>query len=335
MHLYLVSSAFMFQSPSPGGVGHGMEKKFDKTFEILFELKVSDAMKRDAITIGPGDTMEALNRELSAHRLSGLPVVEGNSLVGIISISDLIVWLSEGGKEARIRERMVKDPQCLYQDQPLLHAINRFEQLGYGRFPVLDREKGNLVGIITKSDIIECTLRRLEHDYSEEEVRHYRASHFFEDISADFFELSLSFKVAGGDFDRAGTASTTMKRNLKRLGVPPDIVRRAAIAAYEAEMNLVIFADGGTMQFSITGDRIRIEVRDEGPGIEDVEMAMVEGYSTAEPWVRELGFGAGMGLPNMKKCTDTMEITSSPGKGTSIVMDILTGEGREKNHPHW
>ncbi len=315
----------------PGRTGMPIENRFDKTYEILFDLKVDDAMEKDVITIGPDDTMGNLNDLMSRHRLSGLPVVEGNSLVGIISISDLIAWLSEGGKEARIREWMVKDPQCLYQDQPLVHAIKRFDKLTYGRFPVLDRETGRLVGIITKGDVILSTLRKLEHDYSEEEVRSYRASHFFEDISADSFELSLSFTVAGGDFDRAGTASTTMKRNLKRLGIRPDIVRRAAIAAYEAEMNLVIFTDGGTMQFSITPDRIRIEVRDDGPGIEDVEMAMVEGYSTAEPWVRELGFGAGMGLPNMKKSADTMEVASAPGKGTHVVMEILTCRGREKN----
>ena len=312
-----------------------MENRFDKTFEILFELKVGDAMKRDVITIGPDDTMEDLNRALSAHRLSGLPVVEGDSLAGIISISDLIDWLMEGGRKSRVGERMVASPECLYTDQPLLHAIKRFEQLGYGRFPVLDKESGRLAGIITKGDIIECTLRRLERDYSEEEVRHYRASHFFEDISADHFELTLSFRVAGGDFDRAGAASTTMKRNLKRLGVRPDIVRRAAIAAYEAEMNLVIFTGGGTMDFSITTERIRIEVRDGGPGIEDIEKAMVEGYSTAEPWVRELGFGAGMGLPNMKKCADTLTIDSAPGKGTLVTMEIITGEQRNGDHPHW
>ncbi len=230
---------------------------------------------------------------------------------------------------------MADSPECLYADQPLLHAIKRFEHLGYGRFPVLDKESGKMVGIITKSDIIECTLQKLERDYSEEEVRHYRASHFFEDINADYFELSLSFKVAGKDFDRAGAASTTMKRNLKRLGVQPDIVRRAAIASYEAEMNLVIFTDGGAMEFTITREKISIQVRDRGPGIEDVEMAMVEGYSTAGSWVRELGFGAGMGLPNMKKCTDTLKIESSPEKGTLITMEIFTGAQQEKEDLRW
>lgn len=300
-----------------------METKFDKTLEILFELKVGDAMKKDVITIRPGDTMEMLNDSMSRHRLSGMPVVDGDSLVGIISISDIIAWLSKGGKPSPVREWMVKDPQCLYEDQPLIHAIKRFDQLGYGRFPVLDRESGKLVGIITKGDIILGTLRRMEQAYSEEEIRQYRASHFFEDVTADHIHLTLSFAIKGKDFDQAGHASTTMKKNLKRLGLPPDIIRRASIASYEAEMNVVIYAESGVMTFIIDGNRIRLAVEDRGPGIPDIDLAMQEGYSTAEPWVRELGFGAGMGLPNIKKCADAMDIQSNLGVGTTLNIEII------------
>ncbi|OHD66413.1 MAG: hypothetical protein A2176_06695 [Spirochaetes bacterium RBG_13_51_14] len=297
--------------------------RFDKTLEILFELKVGDAMKKDVITISPDDTMAKLNEEMSTHRLSGLPVIAGESLVGIISISDLIAWLMEGGRDATIKERMVKNPQCLYTDQPLIHAIKRFDQLGYGRFPVLDRENGKLVGIITKGDIIMGTLQKLEKEYSEEEVRQYRASHFFQDINAEQVDLSLTFSIIGKNFDHAGAASTTMKKNLKRLGIQPDIIRRVAIASYEAEMNVVIYTDGGAMKFNVNNEKITILVEDRGPGIKSIEMAMQEGYTTAEPWVKEMGFGAGMGLPNIKKCSDVMDIKSTVGVGTTVNIEIL------------
>jgi CBS domain-containing protein/anti-sigma regulatory factor (Ser/Thr protein kinase) len=301
-----------------------MEIRFNKTLEILYELKVGDAMKKDVITIGPTDTMAMLNEKMSTHRLSGVPVVEGGTLVGIISISDLIAWLSSGGGNVLIRDRMVKDPQCLYADQPLIHAIKRFDQFKFGRFPVLDRESGKLAGIITNGDIILGTLHKMEHDYSEEEIRQYRASHFFEDINADQVDLSLSFTITGKDFDRAGTASTTMKKNLKRLGLSPDIIRRASIASYEAEMNQVIYADSGVMKFNISNEKITIVAEDHGPGIADIDLAMQEGYTTSEPWVREMGFGAGMGLPNIKKCADTLDIQSTVGVGTTVRIEILT-----------
>lgn len=306
-----------------------METRFDKTAEILFELKVGDAMKKDVVTIGPEDTMARLNDAMSRHRLSGVPVVDNTRLVGIISISDLIAWLMAGGNNSAVKNWMAKEPRCLYSDQPLIHAIKRFDQLRFGRFPVLDRESGKLVGVITNGDIILGALKKFEQDYSDEEVRQYRASHFSQDIIADRLELSLAFSIAGKDFDRAGNASTTMKKNLKRLGIRPEIIRRAAIASYEAEMNMVIYTAGGTMRFNINKEKITITAEDGGPGIENIELAMQEGYTTAEPWVRELGFGAGMGLPNIKKCSDYMNIQSAPGKGTTLKIEIITGAEHE------
>lgn len=305
-----------------------METKFDKTLEILFELKISDVMQKDIITMSPDDEMSDLRRTLRDAAISGVPVVKDNDLVGIISIEDLIRWLSNGGVKSTIGEKMQKDPKCIYSDQPLIQAVKRFDQLGYGRFPVIDRETNKLVGIITKGDIIESTLKKLETEYKEEEIRQYRASHIFQDITADYKEIFLKFNIIGKDFDKAGKASTTLKKDLKRLGIRPDIIQRVAIASYEAEMNIVIYTDGGTMSYRITKDKVSIEVKDLGPGIEDVEKAMQPGYTTSEPWVKELGFGAGMGLSNIKKCSDTMEIKSFPGSGTTLKIIILTGENK-------
>jgi CBS domain-containing protein/anti-sigma regulatory factor (Ser/Thr protein kinase) len=306
-----------------------METKFDKTVELLFELKIADVMMRDIITIGPKDKMSVLKRTLREHRISGVPVVNDGALVGLISIEDLIKWLSDGGRDCNIEDIMSKNPQCLYADQPLIHAVKNFDEHGFGRFPVLEKASGKLVGIITRGVIINGTLKKLEMEYKEEEIRQYRASHFFGDISADQKNVTLKFNIAGKDFDNAGKASTTMKKNLKRLGIRPDIIQRVAIASYEAEMNVVIYTDGGSMQYSITEDKISIKVADNGPGIEDIEEAMLPGFTTSESWVRELGFGAGMGLPNIKKCSDKMDLKSKVGVGTTLKIEIFIGDDDE------
>ncbi len=134
--------------------------------------------------------------------------------------------------------------------------------------------------------------------------------------------LDLHFTVDGSDFTLAGETSSKVKKTLNQLGFNPAVVRRVAIAMYEGEINMVIHANGGTIDVQISPERIVAYLRDTGPGIPDVEKAMQEGYSTATNKVRELGFGAGMGLPNMKKYTDEMEIETTVGKGTTVKLVI-------------
>lgn len=134
--------------------------------------------------------------------------------------------------------------------------------------------------------------------------------------------LELHFTVDGSDFTLAGETSSKVKKMLNQLGFNPAVVRRVAIAMYEGEINMVIHANGGTIDVQISPERIVAYLRDTGPGIPDVEKAMQEGYSTATNKVRELGFGAGMGLPNMKKYTDEMEIETTVGKGTTVKLVI-------------
>jgi serine/threonine-protein kinase RsbT len=130
--------------------------------------------------------------------------------------------------------------------------------------------------------------------------------------------FSHAFEIVGGNFGRAGNVSTAAKELLKELGVDSGIIRRAAIAAYEAEMNIVMYAERGELTLLVTPDLISIRLRDKGPGIPDIELAMQEGYSTATQEMREMGFGAGMGLPNIQKNADRFKITSEVGKGTSL-----------------
>lgn len=134
--------------------------------------------------------------------------------------------------------------------------------------------------------------------------------------------LTFRFDVDGEDFTSAGQASVMVKKNLRQLGLPPEIIRRVSVAMYEGEINMVIHAGGGQAEVSVTESYIEIVLRDNGPGIKDIEQAMQEGYSTATDNIRSLGFGAGMGLPNMKRYTDYMDIQSEVGRGTTITMRV-------------
>ena len=134
--------------------------------------------------------------------------------------------------------------------------------------------------------------------------------------------LNFHFKVDGDDFTSAGQASVSIKKNLRQLGLPAEIIRRVSIAMYEGEINMVIHAGGGVADVNVTEDCIEIILADKGPGIKDVEQTMQEGFSTATDNIRSLGFGAGMGLPNMKRYTDYMKIDSVPGEGTTITMKV-------------
>lgn len=134
--------------------------------------------------------------------------------------------------------------------------------------------------------------------------------------------IHLEYDVPGDDFTRAGEASADLKAKLKKLGVPSDAVRRTAIALYEGEINLAIHAGGGHITVDVAPDTVDMVLEDKGPGIKNIELAMSEGYSTAPDEVRSLGFGAGMGLPNMKKYSDDFAIQSTVGVGTRVDMRV-------------
>ncbi len=143
-----------------------------------------------------------------------------------------------------------------------------------------------------------------------------------ETISAMPEPIRFHFDVYGGDFSAAGGASVVVKKKLRQLGFAPDIIRKVSVAMYEGEINMVIHANGGTADVEVRDDCIIIVLADKGPGIPNVELAFTEGYSTARDDIRALGFGAGMGLPNMKKYTDEMTIDTKIGVGTTITMKV-------------
>jgi anti-sigma regulatory factor (Ser/Thr protein kinase)/predicted transcriptional regulator len=284
-------------------------------------------MEDNVFTVNPQTHMSELQDILQEKRISGTPVLDKGKLVGIISIDDFIRWLAGREEDCPISEKMTSDVQTLYADEPLIHAVNKFEKHGFGRFAVIDRQDKRLRGIITKGDIIEGLLKKLEIDYHKEETQGERIQRFFEDIYADRIALLFQYDVAGRDFKRAGESSSRLKATLGRLGLHPQVIRRVAIATYEAEMNLIIYTDGGRIRVRVEPHEILVKVEDSGPGIPDIEKALQPGYSTAPDWVRELGFGAGMGLNNISNCADRMNLKSTAGKGTRLSFHIFVEDG--------
>ncbi len=292
-------------------------------------MKIDQVMTRDVVTVRPETPMSRLRDVFREKRISGAPVVENDRLVGIISLEDFIEWLYAGEENSVVETKMTTDVDILFGDEPLVHAVSRFSESGFGRFAVVDRASGKLAGVITKGDVVAGLLRKLEIDYHEEEVHRHRASRLLEDILAVGTTLCFEYEVEGQNFDRGGESSSRLKHTLKGLGLDPDTVRRVAIAAYEAEMNVIVFTDGGTIAVRVDQGRITVEVTDSGPGIPDIEKALQPGFSTAPQWVRDLGFGAGMGLTNIRSCSDDLAIESAPGEGTRLTITFLTGGSSE------
>jgi len=304
------------------------DSKISKVQELVYEIRVGDVMRVDVITVGPHSMMSELGKILREKRISGTPVINKGKLVGIISIDDFIRWLAEREQDCPVARKMTKDVQTLYPDEPLIHAVNRFEKFGFGRFPVIDRNNHELRGIITRGAIVEGLLKKLDIDhFEEEEINRQRMRHLVGDIFADKIAFFFQYNVAGHDFNRAGESASRLKRTLKRLGVDPQVVRRVAIATYEAEMNLIIYTDGGRIRVRVEPQEILVRVEDSGPGIPDIDKALQPGYSTAPEWVRELGFGAGMGLDNIRKCASRMGLRSRVGQGTQLRIYVSTENG--------
>jgi CBS domain-containing protein/anti-sigma regulatory factor (Ser/Thr protein kinase) len=295
-------------------------REITKSQELVYELKIGQVMTREVITVTPDTLMSELKEILRVSRISGAPVVQAGQLVGVISIEDLIKALESGRIGTTVSNGMTTDVVTVFEDESVIQAVNKFGQYGFGRLPVISRD-GELVGVITQGDVVRGLLLQLDVEYQEEEIHRYRASHIFEDIESDQTGLLLRYRVHPKDFVHGGEASSKLKRALQRLGAEPQIVRRAGIATYEAETNIIIHTtNGGEIIAEIRPERIKVTAIDDGPGIEDTERAMQPGFSTAPNWIREMGFGAGMGLNNVEVCADEMSLTSKVGSGTRLEM---------------
>lgn len=304
------------------------DSEITKIQELMYELRVAEIMTRPVLTVAPGSSMADAKEMMRSHRVSGLPVTDSERLVGIVSVEDVIRWLEQGPRSAPVADWMTPRVTSVHSNEPAIQAINKFRTYHVGRLPVLDRDE-QLVGIVTPGDVIDRVVRVLDALYEEAAPRSRFERPVIDELASEATTVTVRYSVAPLDFDRTGLAATRIKRLLEALKVDSRIVRRAGISAYEAEMNLTIHSTrGGRIVATISPDRLEIEATDDGPGIADVDQALRPGYSTAPDWIRELGFGAGMGLNNIKGCAEKFSIESTEGVGTKLLIrfDLAGGE---------
>jgi CBS domain-containing protein/anti-sigma regulatory factor (Ser/Thr protein kinase) len=279
--------------------------------ELIYQLKIKDVMATAVISGAKTDTMRHIQALMRENHITGVPIVEELRLVGLVSIDDIITALDKGYIDLPVEERMTRDVIVLQDDMPLSFAISYLNKYRYGRFPVLNK-KHEMVGILTSTDVIKTLLVEMNREVLRLEKMHH---HEGGRISA---YSEMEFTTVRYDFELAGRASTEIKKALKQRDIDPKIIRRVAIASYELEINQVVHSQGGTIGCSIQPDRVVIVAADTGPGIADVNQALQEGWSTANEYIRSLGFGAGMGLANTKRVSDEFFINSATGSGTTV-----------------
>jgi CBS domain-containing protein/anti-sigma regulatory factor (Ser/Thr protein kinase) len=279
--------------------------------ELIYQLKIRDVMTGAVISCDPSKTLRHIQNIMRESRVTGIPIVENQKLVGMVSIDDIISALDKGQIDLKAGETMTREVVVLQDDMPLSFAISYLNKYHYGRFPVLNKEQ-ELVGIISPIDVVRSLLVEMNREILRLEKIQKEGS----SMPSVFSEME--FNVARYDFEIAGHASTEIKKALKGRQIDPKIIRRIAIASYELEINIVAHSNGGTLQCSIFPDKVCIVATDTGPGIADVNLALQEGWSTATEYVRSLGFGAGMGLANTKRVSDEFSIQSVVGTGTTV-----------------
>jgi len=279
--------------------------------ELIYQLKIKDVMKTAVISARKTDTIRHIQAVMRENYISGLPITEGRELLGIISIEDIIMALEGGYIDKQAENYMTRNVIVLQDDMPLSFAISYLNKYRYGRFPVLNKNK-ELVGIISSKDVVKSLLVEMNREVMRLEKINNKGD------SAHGKSSEMEFTTVRYDFELAGRASTEIKKALKNRNIDPKIIRRVAIASYELEINQVVHSLGGTISCTIEPDKVIVVAVDTGPGIEDINLVLQEGWSTADEWIRSLGFGAGMGLPNTKRVSDEFYIESTLGIGTTV-----------------
>ncbi len=287
--------------------------------ELLYRLKVRDVMTRSLFTVNKDHCLRDAQNLMKQNTITGVPVVEGHRLLGIVSMDDIIRALDLGNIDHKVDKHMTRNVTVLEDDMPLAFALSYMEKYHFGRFPVLDKT-GELVGIITSRDIILHLLIAMNHEMEimEEKLKVPESPEQTQVAEPTIGIVKKEFVNRKFDFENAGRPSSEIKKLCVAAKVDSKTIRRIAVASYELEMNQVIHSNGGSIAFEMGPSQARLIAADCGPGIEDLEAALREGFSTATEWVRSLGFGAGMGLPNTKRVSDSFSIESSLPKGTTV-----------------
>lgn len=290
--------------------------------DIVFKTHIRDIMTTDVRTASRTKTMREVQQIMKESGLTGVPIAEDGILYGIVTIDNLFNAITDDKIDAPVTEYMVSRLITLEDDMPLSYAISYFNKYTFRRFPVIDKA-GRLVGIVTTRDINVSLLAKLFSKLKELEAAAEK-----QEVTGPE-RMRKVYRLYQHDFENAGRASTEVKAFLQKKGVPSKIIRRVAVAAYELEINIVAHSEGGTLTVMVTDEFVRIISQDSGPGIRDIDAAMTEGFSTANDWVKSLGFGAGMGLPNIRRVSDTFDIQSIVGAGTTVKSCIWIKEQEE------
>ena len=287
--------------------------------ELMYQIKVQEVMTVNVVCFKPSSTFREIQLCMKEKRFTGTPIVDGGELQGIISIQDIITAFDLGRMNEPVGPYMSRDVMTIPQNYSVIAAANLFRKYRFGRLPVVDAPQSRrVVGIVTYSDIISHLL--LEVNAIAERFEQQEGNRG--QITWDSCN-KMRFEIAPDNFDLAGSASTTVKKHLQGFGIAPALLRRISVICYESEMNVIIHSLGGYMEVEIEKDRVRILVVDEGPGIPDIEKAMQPGFTTANEKIRALGFGAGMGLCNIKQCADEFAIRSTMESGTELEAVVM------------
>ncbi len=280
--------------------------------ELISRLRVYDVMSTTLHTASPKMTLREIQEQMRESKVSGMPIIDDEwHLLGIITVDDIIEALDHGFIDDIAGDHMSSDLITLKDQYPLAVAISNFEKYSYRRYPVINRND-KLVGIISGRDILNSLLFEINNEVDKlEELLPEEKIH-----SSEFFYRK--FRVEAKDMEKAGTASAEIKKFCKRSTFPRKLMRRIGVAAFELEINIAVHSKGGSLTIVRDKDSVQIIAQDVGPGIDDLDAAMREGFSTANDWVRSYGFGAGMGLPNIKRVSDYFQISSDTEHGTMV-----------------
>lgn len=332
----IIISMDNINTQSPQTIPLNQDSSPEAVIELLFKLKVKDVMTTNVVTVAPSDTFRTAQQVMKENHITGVPVVVGKNLAGLVSMDNIVSAFDNGTIDDTCESKMTRNIIVLQDNMPLSFAVSYFNKFKYGRFPVLNTAN-ELVGIVTTSDVISALLVAMNKEVERLEREAMQAQAALENgsqLASSSTERSsllqkvedlkkmpnrvIEFKTEPFNFETAGQASTEVKKILRGMNVDPALTRRIGIASYELEINQVVHSQGGIMRYYITPEKLTIEAADIGPGIKDVEKALTEGFSTASDRVRALGFGAGMGLPNTRRVSDGFKIQSEVGKGTTV-----------------
>ncbi len=309
------------------GIPIKMEESTSLILDLIYQLKIKDVMTRNLVIASPEDSLDHIKTLMKQRNVTGIPIVKKDRLLGILSIDDIFKALDSGYMQELAEKHMSKKLVMLEEDMPLAFAISYFDKFKYGRFPVVDKNN-LLVGMITSRDINVGLLMAINKEVARMEEL------LAQTTPVDAHHIRKMFRIRKYDFEHAGNASNRIKKLLVERKLDPKDIRRVAVAMYELEINIAVHSDGGTLTVIIDQDHAEITAKDSAPGIEHPELALQEGYSTANEWIKSLGFGAGMGLANIRRVSDSFDFQSALGKGTTVRAVIHFKRKEEKSHDH-